>query len=149
MRSEAKTASSDKLPLGEREEEIATPKLCECCRKPLRLKLKGRKRRFCSNRCRSAARRNRDFVSSGYPNSATTQNDERNAAKAVISGAENRDQASPVNVVGNGYRWPRRLDPKLVAKIVEREIGGRLIRAGTGAEPVANDNLPSSKMRAA
>lgn len=125
------------------------PMSCEYCRKPLRHKLKGRKRRFCSNRCRSAARRSRNFVSLGNTSSSATQNDQRNAAKSGTFDAENCDRAFPVNIVGGSYRWPRRLDSKVIAEIIRREVSGKPIRVGAGIEPAANDNLPTETKRAA
>jgi hypothetical protein len=131
---------------------------CEQCGKPLKTKRSGRKRRYCSSRCRSAARRYRgwgaNFVSRGYPTEAKLQNGSEKSTISAPSQGEKRDLAFPIDVLGGGNRWPWRLDRGLLRTIIEREIGGRVIRAGdpssssTGS-PTANDNLTIMRKRAA
>src|ERR1700742_4791998 len=70
-----------------------TPKQCEVCKRPLRnVRRKGRKRRYCSDRCRSTARRTRNFVSSGYTSSRAAQNGENNAVFSRPFKVENGDR---------------------------------------------------------
>jgi hypothetical protein len=128
--------------------------LCENCRRPLKIKRAGRKRQFCCSRCRSAARRERHFVSTGYPSGRVTQNASKKRIVSVSSEGENRDRGSPINILG-GHRWPgqSRLDRRLIATIIEIEIGGTLIGAGKssalGAGRPGNDNRPVRQKRAA
>jgi len=132
---------------------------CEQCGKPLRTKRAGRKRRYCSNRCRSAARRNRgwgtSFVSRGYPNEGATRNEPKSATQSEPSQAEKCDLAFPIDILGGSRRWRGRLDRELLRSIVEQEIGGRIVSAATASSssracnPAANDNLAIKRRRAA
>jgi len=108
-----------------------TPK-CECCGKPLAIKQLGRRRQYCSSRCRSVAQREREwnrFASARYPNKAAARNDSRNGQFTGISQRQKR---------------------KLVRQIIEIEIGGMIIRPGSAlpapdADATANDNQPAQR----
>jgi hypothetical protein len=84
---------------------------CDECGKPTEQKKKGRKRAFCSDRCRDLSRRNRNFAVSGsvrghslqYP-----QNTENSCDKSI---------ACKVGVGGRGS-----VDKALWSRIIETEI---------------------------
>src|SRR6266516_6537333 len=107
---------------------------CQHCRAEIRSpKRSGRKAAFCSDKCRDAARRTRNFEGSGNTRKRT-QAIPRNASKrSMISNPCKGDFADqgparsvPINLLGGGsYRWPgaRPLDPETRAKIYWCEIG--------------------------
>jgi hypothetical protein len=103
---------------------------CAVCGKSFIPRYAGRKRLFCSSRCRSEARRRRHFVSPGYPSSAVTQNAGNSSTNSAACKGENRGRASrfavPLDLLGGRFRWPG--TPKLTAKvanaIVRAEVGG-------------------------
>ena len=103
------------------------PTPCAECGRPLpRAHRLGRKRRYCSNKCRSAARRTRNFVSGRYPSSRASQNVKNNPANTTVCKGENAGRgASKVA-----------LTPALWEKIVEIETG--LPKPPAGHQTVCN-----------
>src|ERR1700722_2103761 len=103
------------------------PTPCAECGRPLpRAHRLGRKRRYCSNKCRSAARRTRNFVSGRYPSSRASQNVKNNPANTTVCKGENAGRgASKVA-----------LTPALWEKIVETETG--LPKPPAGHQTVCN-----------
>jgi hypothetical protein len=98
---------------------------CAICGRPFSVQRTGRKRLFCSNLCRSEARRQKSFVSPGYYPSAATQNAENSPTNSTTYRAENGGRSAPLDLVGGRYRWPGavRLDPALRRQILAIEIG--------------------------
>ncbi len=137
---------------------------CQHCRAEIRSpKRSGRKAAFCSDKCRDAARRTRNFEGSGNTRKRT-QAIPRNASKrSMISNPCKGDFADqgparsvPINLLGGGsYRWPgaRPLDPETRAKIYWCEIGeppaggkaSPISRQAPGEEPCQLDAEPHSK----
>lgn len=77
-------------------------------------------------------------MSARYPTQSATQKASENATDSVACKRKTRDLASHINILGGGYRrWPVKLDQKLVRRIIEIEIGSRLIRAGAAPSPSA------------
>jgi hypothetical protein len=90
-------------------------KQCAVCQRPLRnVRRWGRKKRYCSNRCRSAARRTRNFVSSGYKTTATTRNGKNSTAFSTAFEAQKPGRAN---------MKPRLFDRGLWEAIIARETG--------------------------
>jgi hypothetical protein len=102
---------------------------CAVCGKPFIARHTGRKRLFCSSRCRTEARRQRSFVSPGYPSAKTTRNAENSSANSTACKAQNSDRGSrfsvPLDLLGGRYQWPSasRLDPELRRRILAIELG--------------------------
>ncbi len=92
---------------------------CPICAAPLSRKLIGRRKKFCSDRCRDQARRLRETAvqrlkkGARYPCSRVPRNDERNACATGTFEGENRDRApaisGPRNVIEAeviaGFEW--------------------------------------------
>jgi len=107
---------------------------CQHCQAKMRSpKRSGRKAVFCSDKCRDAARRNRNFEGSGNTRKGT-QAIPRNAPKSsTISSPCKGDfadrgpvRSAPINLLGGGsFRWPgaRPLDAETREKIYWAEIG--------------------------
>jgi hypothetical protein len=103
------------------------PTPCAECKRPLpRARRLGRKRRYCSNKCRSAARRTRNFVSGRYPSSRATQNAKNNPANTTACEGENAGRGSAKVA----------LTPALWETIVEIETG--LPKPPPGHQTVCN-----------
>jgi len=107
---------------------------CAVCGRGLDHKRVGRIRKFCSDRCRDEARRDRDFVGAFRPPptevAQTHETTENNPANSVACRGENRGRAFPIDLVGGGFRWPGAtvLDPELRRNILAVELGGPLRR---------------------
>jgi hypothetical protein len=72
------------------------PTPCAVCKRPLpRARRLGRKRRFCGDKCRSAARRTRNFVSRSYPSSPASRNAKNTPANTIACKGENASRTSP------------------------------------------------------
>jgi hypothetical protein len=100
---------------------------CAECGRPLpRARRLGRKRRHCSNKCRSAARRTRNFVSRSYPSSRATQNVKNNPANTRACKGENAGRGSAKVA----------LTPALWEAIIEIETG--LPKPPAGHQTVCN-----------
>lgn len=103
------------------------PVNCQVWRKPLPRRRVGRTRNYCSDKCRDAARRNRDsvsFVAARYPGEQNSRNAENSPFSSKFYSSENRGRA-PLNILG-GSPWPNamRIEPDLRHRIVLAEIGG-------------------------
>ncbi len=96
---------------------------CASCGTKLKPKRGSRRQRFCSPRCRSHARRDRNFSTTGHTGKAKARSVESSPAKSNSHKGENAGRAFPINLLG-GLRWPGRrpLDAELVRKIVRTEI---------------------------
>jgi hypothetical protein len=107
---------------------VATkPTPCAVCKRPLpRARRLGRKRRYCGDKCRSAARRGRDFVSGRHPSSRATQNVKNIPTNTTACKRENADRGSPKVA----------LTPALWQTIVEIETG--LPKPPPGHQTVCN-----------
>jgi endogenous inhibitor of DNA gyrase (YacG/DUF329 family) len=106
---------------------------CQACGR--KVKRKSRQQRFCSDRCRDFARRERDASqinartaiknSAGYQDSAQPTNPL--FLSKQTSGLQGRKSGSsiPLNVLG-GYRWSNAvgIDRDLLRKIFRAEVGG-------------------------
>lgn len=105
---------------------------CQACGR--KVKRKSRQQRFCSDRCRDFARRERDasqkdarttiknsvgYQGSGQPTNPLFLSNNVNGLRGQKSGA-----SIPLNVLG-GYRWPNVVsaDRGLLRQIVRAEIG--------------------------
>ena len=111
----------------------ARRKACAVCKRPMRIKRGGRKRHFCSDRCRCIARRQRAFEASFSPfravlarDSAVPENTPKTRVNSTGCKAQSRDRASifgpsdwPIDLMrGDGSR----LEPGLAAFIVRTEL---------------------------
>jgi hypothetical protein len=105
---------------------------CQACGR--KVKRKSRQQRYCSDRCRDFARRERDasqinartaiknsigYQGSGQPTNPLFSSSKNNGLQGQKSGS-----SIPFNVLG-GYRWPNAVgvDRGLLRKIVRAEIG--------------------------
>jgi hypothetical protein len=108
---------------------------CATCGAPLDIKHNGRPRRFCSDRCWDAARRNRNFRVSGrarYPSQGVPGNPRKTQAKSTICEGTSADPRSPtIRVFGRGISAvPQHVDDaverrKLIATAARSEFGAR------------------------
>ena len=106
---------------------------CQACGRGV--KRKSRQQKFCSDRCRDFARRERDasqinartaikdsigYRGSGEPTKPHFLSNKVNGLQAHKSGS-----SIPLNVLG-GYRWPNALgvERDLLRKIIRAEVGG-------------------------
>jgi hypothetical protein len=106
---------------------------CQACGRGV--KRKSRQQRFCSDRCRDFARRERDasqinaraaiknsvgYQGSGQPTNPLFLSSKNNYLQGQKSGS-----SIPLNVLG-GYRWPNvvGVDRGLLRKIIRVEVGG-------------------------
>jgi hypothetical protein len=107
-----------------RKRKIAVGHCCQCGREFTSGKRVGRRRLFCSYKCRDEARRNRNFVGSSYPSGQAPRNSEPGPFVSDTCKGENRDRA-PLNILG-GSPWSNavRIEPDLRRRIVLVEIGG-------------------------
>lgn len=90
--------------------------VCRRCQKPMRIKRTGRKKIYCSSKCRWESRPGRSSVQKygfGHRGSRIARNDASNALLPVTSCIENGGRASP--------RKP--IDTDLWQKIIALEIG--------------------------
>ena len=102
---------------------------CAICGGGLDHKRVGRIRRFCSDKCRDGARRDRSFVGAARVVAQTHETAENTPTNSTASKGENRGRAFPVDLLGHGYRWPgSELDPELRRHILAVELGGALTR---------------------
>jgi hypothetical protein len=93
----------------------ASKKRCAECRKPLPSRRgAGRKQRYCSDTCRSAARRGRNFVTSGHTGRGAARNGKSNARFTRVS----RDGIGGRTITDTAKLARQRWDA-----IVERETG--------------------------
>ena len=107
---------------------------CAACGR--KVKRKSRQQRYCSDRCRDFARRERnasqinartaiknpgDYQDSGQPTNPLFLSNELNELRKQKSGS-----SIPLNVLG-GYQWPNAdsIDRDLLRKIIRAEIGDR------------------------
>lgn len=97
---------------------------CEVCTNQIRIvRRSGRKKRFCSNRCRSTARRNRNFVRSGYIRSSKTQTAGGNAAISIVSEIQKHERPFAINLIGGVRTRLTAIDRDLREAIIEIETG--------------------------
>jgi hypothetical protein len=99
---------------------------CEQCGKPLQPKRGSRRQTYCNLKCRDAARRERNFIASGYarhPSPAIPRSVENSTVISVVSKGQKRGRAFPLNILG-GHRWPGAEPLDRVRKIILAEIGG-------------------------
>jgi len=106
---------------------------CQACGRGV--KRKSRQQRFCSDRCRDFARRERDasqinvrtaiknaagYQGSGQPTNPLFLSNKNNDLQGQKSGS-----SIPLNVLG-GYRWPNAVGVErgLLHKIISAEVGG-------------------------
>jgi hypothetical protein len=79
---------------------------CMTCGAPLTIKHNGRPRRFCSDRCWDAARRDgnfRDFGATRYPSQGMPENSQKTQVKSNICKATSAGPRSPsIRVFGRG-----------------------------------------------
>jgi hypothetical protein len=109
---------------------------CAVCGSGLDHKRVGRIRKFCSDRCRDEARRDRNFVGAfGSPaiEVARAHETTKNPAdRSAVCGGQKRGRGSilsptdwPIDLIG-GCRRGSELDPELARKIIEIECSGPL-----------------------
>jgi hypothetical protein len=103
------------------------PVNCKVCGQQVPRRRIGRARKYCSDKCRDAARRGRNFRGFGstrYPSEAIPRNVENSSFTSNHCKGENRGRA-PLNILG-GSPWPDavRIEPDLWRRIVLAEIGG-------------------------
>jgi hypothetical protein len=119
-----------------RDEFLERKLTCAVCGGGLDHKRVGRIRKFCSDRCRDEARRDRDFVGAFRPPPAevaqTHETAENTPTNSMACRGENRGRAFPIDLVGGGaFKWPGSgLDSELRRNILAVELGGPLRRAG-------------------
>jgi hypothetical protein len=96
---------------------------CASCGAKMKPKRASRRQRFCSARCRSHARRDRNFSTTGQTGQGAARSVKNSPAISSTHKGENAGRASPINLLG-GYRWPGRevLNAELVRKIIRTEI---------------------------
>jgi hypothetical protein len=96
---------------------------CATCGGALKPKRGSRRQRFCSARCRSRARRERNFLATGHTEQGAARSTKISHAISSTCKGENAGLAFPINLLG-GYRWPGRkgLDAKLARTIVRIEV---------------------------
>jgi hypothetical protein len=112
-------------------------KQCAECGKPLRaVRGAGRKRRYCSSKCRDRARRSRNFVATGYTRPSATRNGKNNAVFSGVFSNRIGGRANP--------EAPKLDDGELWQAIVETETG--LLKPRPGQQAALNlrspDRLP-------
>jgi hypothetical protein len=97
---------------------------CLACGTAIKPQRGSRRQRFCDSRCRSLARRERNFLATGHTGKGAARSVKISPAISNTRKGENADRAFPINLVG-GYRWPRRqaVDAELARTIVRIEIG--------------------------
>jgi hypothetical protein len=115
---------------------------CLGCGQPLTIRLTGRPRKFCSDRCRDEARRHptilpQNSISEGgrYHPSGRPQNPDFLSTKSTQKTAISADRASPVFAIGLGVSSPPRPTPdgqraELIRRAVEVEMRVRWPRLG-------------------
>jgi hypothetical protein len=110
---------------------------CAICGRGLDHKRVGRIRKFCSDKCRDKARRDRDFVGAFGPSptevARTHESTKNSSTKSAVCEGAKRGRAFPVDLVGGGsFKWPgaTAIDPELRRKIINAEFGNRLKDAG-------------------
>jgi predicted nucleic acid-binding Zn ribbon protein len=110
-----------------------TPMTCAACGR--KVKRQSRQQRYCSDRCRDFARRERNASQinartaiknpAGYQDSGQPTNPHFLSNR--VNGLQERKTGSsiPLNILG-GYRWPNAggVERELLRKIVRAEIGG-------------------------
>ena len=104
---------------------------CQNCGRPLRPKRGSRRQTYCGCRCRSEARRNRNFVASGhtrYPGQASARSVDNPPLLSMASegrfGHRGYRFNAPRDLLGHAcfkFHSPR-LDPPIVRAIIDREI---------------------------
>jgi endogenous inhibitor of DNA gyrase (YacG/DUF329 family) len=106
---------------------------CAACGR--KVKRKSRQQRFCSDRCRDFARRERNAsqinARTAIKNPAEYQHSDQPTNSLFLSNKVNELQGQkfgssiPLNILG-GYRWPNAsgIERELLRKIVRAEIGG-------------------------
>ena len=136
---------------------------CVRCNEPLRVQLRGRKRKTCSTRCRTALRRTGDFASKldfGGQGSPMSQNDSSCGHLPMVSGNENgcRPPAQQL-LVRDLWQWIIELEtglpappPGMITVLDQRTGKLSFIQQPTplagdsvGLEP-ANDNVLSAPL---
>jgi hypothetical protein len=110
---------------------------CRVCAVQLTIKrAAGRTKNYCSNRCRSTARRNANFRDFGVTmgrGSAATRNLQKNLGKTTPKPGALADQASsissPIEVLGGRYSWcrPTSAQARLIANAVAAELGNYVL----------------------
>jgi hypothetical protein len=108
---------------------------CASCGAKMKPKRGSRRLRYCSARCRSQGRRERNFSATGHTGQGAARSVKNSLAKSDTHKGENAGRAFPINLLG-GYRWPGQeaLDAELVRKIVQSEIcANSIVPAGDDA----------------
>jgi hypothetical protein len=121
-------ATQQEAPMLLRDSPLKRKLVCSICGAGLQHERVGRIRRYCSDRCRDGARRDREHRVSWMPATQVTKTHETVEKPPVISvacKAGNRGRAFALDLLGHGYKWPgaERLDPELTRKIVRAELG--------------------------
>ena len=106
---------------------------CSACGEPMRVKRAGRKRDFCSSKCRQAAYRDRafgrKFGAPSYDPSRALRNAPKNATTSTAFDLQNRRPRDwPIDLVG-GHRGGRRLEPDLTANIFSVELRAAWVKS--------------------
>jgi hypothetical protein len=96
-------------------------RVCGCCGATMKPKRGSRRQRFCDARCRSQARRERNFLATGHTGQGAARSVRNSPAVSNTRKDGNAGRAFPINLVG-GHRWPGRLDAELVRTIIQMEI---------------------------
>jgi endogenous inhibitor of DNA gyrase (YacG/DUF329 family) len=105
--------------------------VCAVCAQPLpreRQRRTGRRRRFCSDRCKQAAFRNRkaEILVAAHPTPGALRNAENSGVGSTPSAARKRGRASHVELLGGGHGMSSAgygLDPTTVRNIIDAEVG--------------------------
>jgi hypothetical protein len=96
---------------------------CASCGAKMKPKRGSRRQRYCNARCRSLARRDRNFSATGQTRQGAARSVKNSPAVSDTHKGENAGRAFPINLLG-GYRWAERkgLDPELARTIIRIEI---------------------------
>jgi hypothetical protein len=96
---------------------------CASCGATIKPKRGSRRQRYCDARCRSLARRERNFSATGHTGQGAARSVKISPAISNTRKGENAGRGFPINFVG-GYRWPRRkgVDAELARTILRIEI---------------------------
>jgi hypothetical protein len=118
---------------------------CLACGTAIKPQRGSRRQRFCDSRCRSRARRERNFLATGHTGQGAARPVQNSPAISNTRKGENAGRAFPINLVG-GHRWPgpNGVGPELQRTIVQTEIGATsivlLIDNGETGDLIASHN---------
>jgi hypothetical protein len=127
-----------------RDGQFARKLTCEFCGVGLTHKRTGRIRKYCSDRCRDAARRERQFASfvgafgpTHTEIARTHETTEKSSTNSMTCKTEKSGRGSPVNLFGGGsFVFPDaiKVDPVLRRKIVLAAFGAYPVRPSNERE---------------